>query len=534
MTRAPLKVRSRAANASPHDLDVTDLTFSQIALGGYSTASFTIPQYVNSTDVTVRPLSQITVYDVRTGGTVWQGYLDLPDKNAERSGQTWQIDATGPMQLLSDTSLPYIMIDKTFAPWEQLYASNAGFTAGPNSSPADDDVDAVVLQMSNGIAVDIGSKISARYSLLEKAGQNLGGYGISHIEGIASTAMRFQVLTRPTGGSYTAWTDVGWTTGTVTNLRGAGTFGTSEAAIAIRLYRASGSPTTISNDLWWSAATTVRVKALQTNQAGAAITTTGYYDPAYVLAHQVVTDALWRYTTMIDIPNSSIDTTFSNQIDQMVYPDPVRLTDILNDLVLLESDMIYEVLERVSGAGHQFNLRKWPTDVRYEATMVDGWRQTGGEADYRNRILVSGTDERGRPVVPLQSIATVPELEQWNRLRDADPIELGYELWSNANAVAVATGALDQINEHALSGTLTVARPIRDLYLGRHVWPWEIQPGYNINIRGLDGGSVLRIQERAYNDQSCAASLTIGQPVLTTDQLVNQLHKARPRAAIGK
>jgi hypothetical protein len=533
MTRAPLKIRSRAANESGHDIETDDLTFSRKAMGGYATASFTVPQPINSADLSVHPMSLITIYDGRNGGTAWQGYLDLPDKQVDPGGQAWQVDATGPVQLLSDQVLPYIMIDNTFSPWERLYASNAAFSAGPDSSPLDEEIDAIVCRWSNGVAIDNGTKVSCRYDGFEKAGQFIGGFGITHVEGFASTNNRSQVLTRAVPpGSYTAWLDDPLTTSPVTHLRGAGTIGTDQVAIAFRLYRNAGGATTTTTDLNWTAATMMRVKALLHDLNGSAITTTGYYDPAYVLAHQVVTDALTRYTTLIDIPNASIDTTFAYQIDQMAYPDPVRFVDILNDLALLEPDLIYEVLQRVSGGGHQFNLRRWPTDVRYEASMADGWRQTGGEADYRNKIIINGTDVRGRKVsTPITTV--VPELDQWNRVRSADAVDLGSELWSVANAAQIGATILSQANAAAISGTLTVARPIRDLYRGCYVEPFEIEPGYNMIIRGLDS-EVLPIQEMAFTGSSYSSALTIGRPVLTTDQIVNRLHKTRTRAAIGK
>jgi hypothetical protein len=234
-----------------------------------------------------------------------------------------------------------------------------------------------------------------------------------------------------------------------------------------------------------------------------------------------------RYTTMFDIVHASIDTTFAYQIDQLAYTDPTHCIDVFNDLAVFEPDLVYEVLDSNPAGLHRFNLRKWPTDVRYECDTSDGWSEPGGEADLRDMVTIIGVDVRGRPVSKQYS-QTVPELAQWGRHRDADQIDLGAELWSDANADQVGAQILAQTGSAQISGTLTVARPIIDLYTGRQVSPHELEPGYNINIRDLAATS-LRINDMSYRHSDRSAALTVGNPVLTTDQIVKRLAKNRKR-----
>ena len=76
---------------------------------------------------------------------------------------------------------------------------------------------------------------------------------------------------------------------------------------------------------------------------------------------------------MIDIAGANIDTSWTHQIQQLVYTDGIKMGDMLNDLALIEPDMIWEVGLPALAGKHTFTLRKWPTVIRYEATTIDGW-----------------------------------------------------------------------------------------------------------------------------------------------------------------
>jgi len=187
------------------------------------------------------------------------------------------------------------------------------------------------------------------------------------------------------------------------------------------------------------------------------------------------------------------------------------------------------VLEVTGNGGHRFNTHKMDPTIRYAATTADGWDAPGGEADLRNRVTVSYRDKRGE-LTSSTYTTTVPELDQWGLARDAELINLRDEIGVTTNMVdRIGNQVLAQVSRPPQAGTLTVARPILDMWSGRRVWPWQIKPGYLISVSDLDIDP-QPITEVSYRDSDGSASLTIGQPVLSTEQVVaiySQRKKAR-------
>jgi len=523
-----LAVRAWAPGGDRH-LPIEDLTFTKTAPGGHADAGFRLPMWVTATDPALGPLARVKVYDTRTGATVWgAGFLDMPGKTVAADGHSWDVGVIGPTSLLTDRALAHIVVDQLWDGWRQQFASNSGMSAGAGSHPSNEDVDAFVLAYPNGAAVGFGSRVSAHYLRLKDAGQLVGGFRVTHVEGLDSLGQQLELLIYPVdGGAGSVAMSRNWTTTKETILRSAGQAGfpVNGGEVKLRAMRSRGA-INVRSDTWWSAVTVLRVSGQRRNQDGNPITGADAYSSDTVLAHEVVIDALWRYTTLIDIPNADI-AAGSYGIDQLAYPDPVHAVDMLADLALFEPDLYHYVGASDDTTNqHSFAYRGWGVDARYEADTVDGWTEPGGDVDLCNRVAVSWTDKAGRAQSTVVT-AAVAELDALGRVREAEPVDLGGELGSGAAAVRIGERVLTRNNTERTHGTLTVARPIRDLTTGRMVLPHEIEPGYRIRVRDL--GLTTRLSEMTYRASDQSAALTLGRPAGTRDQLLTRIQHRRER-----
>ena len=524
--QSPLQV-SVEGQTNRRMLDVRDLEFTRNARGGYESATFTVAAAADAAPLELGPLARIRVSDARTARTLFEGYNDIPGRTMERAaGHHWQIGATGAQTVLGDRHRAYIVIDTDLTAWYRRYRGSPGSTAEASSLPSDETVDALVMQFPAGQPVGNNSYSSLQYDRTRDAGQMIGGYLYTYQAGVTSVDYRMQsVVSAP----LTTVRDNGFNTAVNTNGASAGSAFAADAfnRLVLRILRATGGATNVATDTVWGAFSDVVVRAQLRLQDGSILQGANSYADPFVRAHQVVADALWFFTNRIDIANASIDASWTHQITQMAYPDGTRLPDVLTDLALLEPDMVWEVGESGANGLHRFALRRWPTDVRYEADSIDGWSQPGGESNLSNSVRVFWNDRRGRPQSSTYG-TVVAALDQWERTRDAEPVTLGSEVGTQAAADRVGAALLAQIASVPYSGTLTVARPIRDLYTGRSVMPWEIEPGYLLNVRDIDAPP-QRLTEVTYSDADQSAACTLGTPVYSTEELVAKLVRRRAR-----
>jgi len=522
---------STAYGSRPFDVD--DIEFSRSWRGGYQDATFRVREPLNQPAST---FSRITVTDTRNARVVWQGYLDLPGKQTGDGGDQWQVGAVGGYARLSDKRRNYVLIDSAIDGWEFNYASQTGrMTASQGSLPSgsEDGEDCMLLQWNNGIAVGSGARVGAKYTRLTNSGQALGMITARHREGFNSVNNAFKLLAQTTSSGVEDvivnldWSvSLGWTG----RFSVGGSYALNRDKPKMRIER-TGAATNVDTENWWSGVTDTVIICVLHDIDGNAISGSGTYPNDYLLVHEIVTDCLQRFDPPIDRAATKIDTSFTFHHDQLTYDDPTTFADILDDLTLTTPQLWWEVLEVTGSGKHRFNVNKWDDAAtpRYLATTEDGWDAPGGESDLRNRVTVSWRDKIGELQTSTYT-TTVPALDQWGIVRDAELINLQDELGSPAQADRIGTQAITQVSKPPQAGTLTVAQPIVDMWSGRKVWPWEIQPGYGILIADLDIG-MQPVTEVSYRDSDMSSTLTIGLPELTTDQLVAIYSKRKKRRA---
>jgi hypothetical protein len=265
--------------------------------------------------------------------------------------------------------------------------------------------------------------------------------------------------------------------------------------------------------------------------------TTGYSSDT-ILAHEVVADVVGRLLPRYDGAAAAIATTAAFGIEQLAYPDGVTPARLLDDLMLLEPAYYWAAWERLPSGKHRFEWVAWPTSVRYEADVTDGFASVGGAADLYNSVQVRYLDAAGE-IRTVRRTQTVDALTAAGLTREAY-VDLGDEAGVTATQ---AQRAGDQwLAEHRYppnAGTLTLGRPVIDLLTGRMAQPWEIRPGTLIRVRGVlprvdalnqsgrDGVTVFRVVAVTYRASTAAAELELDQYPATVSRALADL-QSRP------
>ena len=193
----------------------------------------------------------------------------------------------------------------------------------------------------------------------------------------------------------------------------------------------------------------------------------------------------------------------------------------------------------ITGSGYQFSWTLWPTTVRYEATMEDGGNFPTTTTELYNKVLVRWYDRRGRSRSTTRT-GTCPILDAAGITRQA-VVDVSNELGSLSNAQRIGDNFLAAHKYPPNGGVLNVARPIRDLYTGRMVDPFEIEPAELIRVRGVesypdalnassnDGQTVFRIWAMQYADSTNTSNLELDTYPRDTAQALARLQRMRNR-----
>lgn len=537
--QSPLTVRISNARADQHvTRRIADLEFTSTAPGGFEGASFELADPIDIDDPLLALESRVYVYDTRSAEVCWEGKLTDSGRSFSDSGETWQLTALGPKSHASARFRPYVVIDRTLDRWIRINNAWPALTAEVTSNPVDSTNDKCLLFTFPRVAVDNTAQVSLYNGLYEDNGLVLGGFGYSYISGFSSANQELLAIVNGTTYKNNAM-NVAAASITPASVNGAGSFPYPDSRLWLQLNRVSGGPTTIINDNTWTCVYDLWTRGMLYDKTGATITGAGTYTNAYVLAHEVVADLLGRFLVEYDGAGATLPVT-TYQIDQLAYPDGVRPADVLDDIALFSvPDRRWCAWESNAAGKYRFEWDTWG-GVAYEASVVDGFDSPGSSADLYNRVTVLGTDARGRQQ-SVRCSASVPALG--SAIHEAEPIDLGSEAYSTANAQRIG----DQfLAEHAYppnAGTLTVRRQILDLGKGRMVDPWQIRPGELIRVRGVnahpdslnntstrDGSTVFRLTGTSFRDSDRAATLALDSPASTLDTMIARLQRKRRRA----
>lgn len=534
----PLTVRLVTSRQDRHiTRDLIDLSFRTVAPGGYALARCALHRPVALDPDEITLFGRVYIYDARNGAVIWEGRLEDPGRSAGTNGEVFEISALGPSAHTRDRTVPLIYVDTRLSELATSQSSGRAYDVGTRES-LNVTTGALGLSARQGSVVSTLSLAAAVYDAVYDAGQDLARVSLDWDGGFSSSNTQVELrTTEDLGGTTTVLSvDVSTTGGTLAASLGGGTAITAGHNRFLLTLRRSGATSTVADDNYWAEFYNMAVLGTRFAADGTAITSG--YNSNTILASDVVKDLLGRLLTAYDGANASITAT-SYAIEQLAYPDGVTAEKVLADLMELDQGYLWEALESNSAGRHRFVWRAWPTNVRYEADVVDGYSSVGSGADLYNAVRVRYRDSTGRirNVRRTQTVAvldaTTPSL-----VREAF-IDLGDEVSTLANAERAGDQFLAEHLYAANAGRLAIARPILDITAGRMVQPWEIRPGYLIRVRGLspkaaalnatgrDGATTFRIAAVDYSVSDAAAQLELDSPAPSVARQIADL-KARP------
>jgi hypothetical protein len=503
--------------------ELRDLQFRHVVPGGFASATMSLDRPLALQPSEIVYYGRVYIYDARTGLTVWEGQLEDPGRGAGQDGQVWQLTAIGPSGHVHDRTMPLVYVDRSLRAMVKVDNTKAGFDASITADPGDAAGlrQAIVLRLPQSLTVTSGDKAAMRYSVLSDSvtAQKLARVAYAWDAGRTDANWVVEAVAR---------TDGSLASGDTAATAGMNTAGGNSAGVVVTNFtngrntiefrlRQSGAGTgSAPDDTHWASFSGVVIRTMLKDAVGADITTG--YTLNTVLASEVIADLLGRLLTRFDGAGAVIATT-TFAIEQLAYPDSADPGKVLDDLMTLEPAYYWAAWESTSTGRHRFEWTAWPTSVRYEASVTDGFTSPGSADGLYNAVRVRYVDATGA-VRTVQRTTTVAVLAAAGLTREGF-LDLGSEAGTLADAQQAGDRWLEDRATPPNAGTLTIARPILDRVDGRMVQPWEIRAGNLIRVRGVlprvdalnatarDGVTVFRIIGHTYRASTAAAELDL-------------------------
>lgn len=517
----PLSVRLRSATGVDRHItaEVDDLSFGSTSPGGYAECNLTLHRPLTFTPGELGMFARLYVYDAR--GVVWEGRLQDPGRTAGDDGEVYQVVAVGGVAHLQDRTQPYIIIDTNL---DRLERRQASLEHAKGEKRVDEDANgtpALWLVVPTGTSWVNQATARMAYPHIRNAGQKLGAYTVSGDCGRNTTGnWRWQTVTRNPGGGGTIDRNVDFTTGGIAgSVREVGaSFPDGDDQLEFHVQNVNAS-TLLGDDNTWAIFAHMSVTAKLVTKAGVELDSAYNYGNGFVVGSEVVEDLLGRLLPEYDGANAVV-TVATYEIEQMAYPDGVTPAQVLEDVLGFEAAYTYHVWEsNPDNDKFSFEFIQWPTTVRYEADIIDGFSAPTSGNTIFDKVNVRYRDARGN-VRTQGTTQTVQALVDAGFSRTAF-LDLGDRTSSSANALRAGQQFLEEHRNPVNAGRLTIARKIVDLATGRMVNPWEIRAGALIRVRGVDaypdalnaggrdGVAVFKIAATSYSAGDNAATLDL-------------------------
>lgn len=535
----PIPLTVRLSNAG-FNLDVTrqlrDLRFRSTAPGGFASATMSLDRPLTLKPREIGYYSRVYIYDGRSGATVWEGRLEDPGRGNSMQGQVWTLTAMGPAAHTKDRVVPLVYVDRSLERWTRI-DTMAGAEAYSTDNPGGSPEQVLLLKFSQALDVVTNSRAVMRYAQLDLNGQKLGRINYAWDAGGTTPNWQVQAVTSGGGGGNETPRADNWdTAGAGLSAKVINTNWTVRRDLLdLRAIRTGGA-TTIADDNAWAVIRTPVVVATRYDAAGNELTSGATYTADTVLSSEVVADLLGRLLPLFDGANASIATT-SYAIEQLAYPDGVDAAGVLDDLMQIDNSYFWAAWESTSTGLWRFVWQAWPTTVRYEADVVDGYESQGSGDGLYDQVTVRWRDPGGVVKTTVRT-QTVADLTAAGFSRQAI-VDLADVTGSLANAQRYGDNFLADHNRAPNAGQLRIGRPIYDAQLCRLVQPWEIRPGNLIrcgailprpdalNVSDRDGTTTFRIVSSEYSTSDAAAFLELDSYTSSTARALADL-RTRP------
>jgi hypothetical protein len=524
LNSGPVPLAVRVSNARFDGLVtgyVRALRFNKADPGGHIAASFIVDQRLGFRRDMIQPYSRIYIFNKRNGDTVFEGDVSHPGRDASDDGELLQVQVDGGVARLSDWSGARIWVDRDMQAWLKTGTASIPSTVDTGDDRGGTGADALTLAFPEGTHVDLNYRAEVGYWRIREAGQELGRLNYSWDGGLISGSPGWQVRTIVTPPSTVTRTQSLTTAGSGGSgavVGGSIPVGANVAFLQLIWTGASSSTGSTGEVVWVSFLDPVVVARLRLKDGS--FRTTGYTDG--VTAVHVWEDLLGdMLATSFDGVNAQIDTGTGYVIQQLAFPDGVTPLQVADALMTFETGCTYLVGASLPGT-ELYSLR-WlaRSDVpRYEfVTWVDDYEAGSQSVDQFDVAVTRWKSPTGvaRSTVSTQSI---PEMTAVGRSR-----RYFQDLTDAASNISQATQANSTVlNDHRFpqnGGKITVSRPVVDLFTGRRVQPYEIEPGYMARIVGVNpsrdavnnsprnGSSLCRVITTDYDSESNSVSIDL-------------------------
>jgi hypothetical protein len=506
---------------------VSGLKIKASSPGGFESVEFNVARKLDRS--LFDQFTDVLVYDAATGEQVGGGRLMDQGRNDDG---TWSVSCIGEgFASTTDRTEPYILVDRSLDGWFQSYAPNTRFKV----QSAQDGLQYGVPDAGLAFTVDAGNWainrfLRATYPLLARSGQLVGGLLLTTKAAVNDAGPRTQVLANNPF-FVNAPLDAAWSTASTALAFWCGThFPADRTELSIQINASAGAMG--GGDNVWLLASNIVVLAQRLDRNRAAITG-AVYSSGKVTLDQAFIDVIARFCPRLDLAAGTIDAG-TYQYDQLAWFDGISPKAVLDDMLNLEPTFSWHVWGKGPN-GWETELVQTPTEVRYEASTVDGFSAPSPSLEVYNSVDVRWRDVIGQVQVTTVT-SPVPALDEAGITRSTT-LDLADELGSAAQATA---RGLTFLGDHAVppnAGTLTVARRIYDGRTGRWVHPWNIRPGSLIRVRGIqptpdtlnttspDGVTIFRIVVATYDEDSRTAVLELDTYSLDQQQAIASLFK---------
>ena len=495
-----------------------DLHFTKTDPGGFRAASFVVSQKLGFRTDMIQPYSRIYIYNQRNGDTVFEGDVSHPGRSISDDGALLEVQVEGGVERLNDWSGQRIFIDRDMTAWTLSNQSTRGGLFATGDDLGGSGTDALTLSFPNSFHVEQNYRSEVIYNRIREAGQELGRINFSGDFGLTNASWLARLITSsPSVVSRAVAANTGGFGGSGAVVGGGIPTGADVAFLQF-IWTSTPSSTGTADTVWVSLFDPTVVVRLHLKDGS--FRTTGYVD--WLTADMVWEDMLGDILSdTFDGSNASIDLGTGYNITQLAYPDGVTAMQVADALMGFETACTYMV-----GPSNPINDKyslTWMSrsDVpRYEFSTWSDLHDGGAQSvDQYNEAVARWKAPTGeiRSTVTTQS---VPEMTAAGRTR-----RYYQDLTETVSSAANATQAnATVLNDHRFplnGGQVTVSRPVVDLWTGRTVQPFEIQPGYIARIVGVNpsrdalnnsprnGSSLCRIVSTDYSAGSHSVSIAL-------------------------
>lgn len=545
----PLSVRIKTARTDSNITnEVTDLVIRNAIPGGFSSATFTLSRKLNVAYDDLQYYANIYVYDSRNGGTVWEGRLEDPGREAGSDGEKWEITAVGTSAHARDRNLPLIYVDQVLDRWHRSRYSTALARTETGEAPdtltglgtADDAPDALIVRAEQGVTVSTSWQGDWIYRQILYSGQKISRIRADYVAEGASSNYKACIYAR--NGNTTSTYNIQQNWVTTPDLIYSNYFTGMPFSTDVVSFRATRNvSSTTADGLATVYFYNIVVRCALMDQYGTLLqgTSVSDYTVNNVDPIQVVADLLGRVLNKYDGPNAVL---IGSGVDiyQLAYPDGATPEDVFNDIMTYDPGFYWASWESNKNSGlWRFEYKPWPTTIRYEADTVDGFSAPASAGELYNRVHVRWRDGNDRVKNMIRS-QFVQQLSDAGLIREAY-IDISNEMGDVNNAVYTGDNFLAEHKYPLNAGTLNIGRTIADNDTGRMVEPWELRSGNLIRVRGIlprrdslnptarDGVTVFKVLSVEYNASENVATLELDTFSRTVSRVLADLTGHRYR-----